>query len=505
MRLTFTSLANLGVLLSLSAQVNSSGGGSSEECSISADQEFVCAGDSITLTATTTLPSIQSSGSLPFIPGNGLTDIDGNTYTSAIIGTQEWMTENLRTTAFSNGDPIPFVPVDFAGNTPYPCEYNGQLYDNCWYAPDTSDWGLLATGAYCYPNNDPSTDPMIGKLYHGLTFMDPRGLCPEGWHVPSNTEFEQLLAHLSIDPEEPSADLNTLLLNGSNASGFSAVLSAVVADVQISGPNEWRLNAAIFGSSSSLLDPMIIYPTYVYPQNMTYGLYLNYISPVMLTPYWSWHTMSCRCVKDATGIGELQYQWNNGATSATINETPIATSTYTVSITNGTDDCMESILVVVANAPQPTIALNDNLLSTPSIGTAYQWYLNGSAVPGAISAELELQGSGAYTVEVISADGCRGVSQPYSYLSTGLEQITKDGLRIQPNPNNGIFWMEYSPSGEVNLSVFDITGRQILTTLLQDGGNNAPQLFNLSTLHAGTYLLQVSNAGEVFTKRILIE
>jgi hypothetical protein len=61
-----------------------------------------------------------------------ITDMDGNLYHSVTIGTQVWMVENLKTTKYSNGDPIPNVS-------------------------DGYSWGTIATGAYCWYNNDEPT------------------------------------------------------------------------------------------------------------------------------------------------------------------------------------------------------------------------------------------------------------------------------------------------------------------------------------------------------------
>ncbi len=96
-------------------------------------------------------------------PGAGVTDIDGNYYPTVIIGTQEWMATNLRTTKYANGNPIPNVT-------------------------DGTTWSTLTTGAWCYYNNIQNIYP-YGKLYNGWVASDSRNVCPAGWHVPSDNEF----------------------------------------------------------------------------------------------------------------------------------------------------------------------------------------------------------------------------------------------------------------------------------------------------------------------------
>ncbi len=88
------------------------------------------------------------------------------------ICSQTWMTKNLDVAYYRNGDPIP------------------QVID-----PD--QWSNLTTGAWCYYNNDPSTADVYGKLYNWHAINDPRGLAPEGWHLPSMPEFQSLRNCLS--------------------------------------------------------------------------------------------------------------------------------------------------------------------------------------------------------------------------------------------------------------------------------------------------------------------
>ncbi len=104
--------------------------------------------------------------------GNGVTDIDGNEYVTVIIGNQEWMAENLRVTKYRNGDAIPRVQ-------------------------NPLDWILLASGAYCwYDNNYNTYGKIYGTLYNYYAVSNSRGLCPEGWHVPSDAEWTQLVDYV---------------------------------------------------------------------------------------------------------------------------------------------------------------------------------------------------------------------------------------------------------------------------------------------------------------------
>ncbi len=109
-----------------------------------------------------------------------VTDIDGNVYATIEIGDQIWMAENLRTTRYRNGDQLP------AG-----------LND--------SQWNNTTAGAYAlYPhtqvdgiNSDEEMIQAYGLLYNWYTTTDPRGLCPAGWHVPSDEEWIALISYMT--------------------------------------------------------------------------------------------------------------------------------------------------------------------------------------------------------------------------------------------------------------------------------------------------------------------
>jgi uncharacterized protein (TIGR02145 family) len=104
-------------------------------------------------------------------PGPGV-NFGGYFYPSIILGNgQEWMAENLRTTFYANGDPIPNVT-------------------------DANQWQNLTTGAWAHYNNDSQYENPYGKLYNWYAVDDSRNVCPTGWHVPSDAEWTVLSDYL---------------------------------------------------------------------------------------------------------------------------------------------------------------------------------------------------------------------------------------------------------------------------------------------------------------------
>jgi uncharacterized protein (TIGR02145 family) len=100
-------------------------------------------------------------------------DIEGNVYQTVQIGSQVWMSENLRTGFYSNGQPIPNVTND-------------------------SLWNTLQSGAWAHWGNDENYENPYGKLYNWYAASDYRGLCPEGWRVPRHDDWKVLEQHLGL-------------------------------------------------------------------------------------------------------------------------------------------------------------------------------------------------------------------------------------------------------------------------------------------------------------------
>jgi len=136
-----------------------------------------------------------------------ITDIDGNVYNTVSIGTQTWMAENLRTTKYCNGDPIVTT------------------------TPSTLNISSESTPKYqwAYEGNE-SNVAIYGRLYTCCAATDSRGICPSGWHVPTDNEWTTLAKYLGGESvagtklkEEGTNHWKSPNYGATNSSGFTAL------------------------------------------------------------------------------------------------------------------------------------------------------------------------------------------------------------------------------------------------------------------------------------------
>lgn len=143
-------------------------------------------------------------------------DVDGNIYTSVIIGTQEWLVQNLKTTKYNDSTSIPNVG-------------------------DNTTWAGLRTGACCWYNNDENTyKAAYGTLYNWYA-VNAGKLCPIDWHVPTDAEWTKLTTYLGGESiagaklkERGTTHWHVPNTEATNETGFTAL------------PGGYRFNYGIF-------------------------------------------------------------------------------------------------------------------------------------------------------------------------------------------------------------------------------------------------------------------
>jgi uncharacterized protein (TIGR02145 family) len=142
--------------------------------------------------------NVESRGALGVVH-----DGDGAAYRTVQIGNQVWMAENLRTSVFANGEKIPLV-----------------ISRESWA---NEDGGSM----YCLHANEVANEATYGGLYSFAAVVDERGLCPTGWHVPTDKEWNSLVKFLGgkkvAGDAMKAAPTGALPWDGTNSSGFTAL------------------------------------------------------------------------------------------------------------------------------------------------------------------------------------------------------------------------------------------------------------------------------------------
>ena len=248
-----------------------------------------------------------------------VTDIDGNTYSTVQIGNQCWMREHLRTTHYANGAEIPLGT--------YPSNNVAFRY---------------------YPNSNPANVSEYGYVYNWSAVMNGesgsntnpsnvQGICPDGWHVPSKTEWEQLFIYVGSQSEYVcNGNSNNIAKALASTTGWHNDGGACAVGNNPSLNNATGFNAmpadqydgnwVDFGST-------VYFWSATDSSNYLWGISLNYTRAYVSGGYGdgvndNYHGFSVRCLRDSTS--------NGGGTSATL---PTVTSRTVSEITATTATC----------------------------------------------------------------------------------------------------------------------------------------------------------------------
>ena len=242
--------------------------------------------------------SFSTTNIPPFICGTStLTDIDGNVYNTVQIGMQCWMKENLRTTKYSDNTPIDHGN-DTSTNVPY------------WYYPDDNSankdiYGLLYNWKASMRNSASSSSNPSGV----------QGVCPEGWHLPSDVEWKLMEISVGMSQSDannvgsrgniaarlsgnigwlPSINENAagnLYAPGHNSSGFSALPAGI-----------YGLGYGYFGGSAYFWSSTELNSISAYHRVLN-----SEASDVHRNGSVKYMGCSVRCVRDESGDGQPCY------------------------------------------------------------------------------------------------------------------------------------------------------------------------------------------------------
>lgn len=208
-------------------------------------------------------------------------DAAGTVYKTVKIGDQWWMAEDLRVSRFNNGDAIAFI----------------NEYDSAGWVSSVSN------PAYC---NYPGQSGVVGNLYNQAVLMDPRGIAPVGWHIPTDADWKKL--EVAVGMESSQSDRT-----GWRGTNEGDKLKATGGSRWAVYPGVWASNESgfsAFAGGCRLFDGR-----YSYPNGVVYSGFWWSVSPWQQNEFWYRHldykssgifrshtyagyAMAVRCVKN---------------------------------------------------------------------------------------------------------------------------------------------------------------------------------------------------------------
>lgn len=417
---------------------------------------------------------------LPELDYGTLTDIDGNVYRTVKIGTQTWMAENLKTTRYADGAPIP--------NGTNMLNDSGKFY--YLFLGDTIHreiYGLL----YSWQGATNSA-PGVASL-KGI-----QGACPTGWHIPSYAEKEALLNYLGGTEAaggklKEAGEAHWDAPNEStNETGFTALGSGVKAmEEGLYGIFTDYRNLTYFWTSESYSNNVPGNPIYFAPVLQVNGAGSHYWSPAIN------YGAPVRCIMDSP---------NTYVTAPVVTTHPVTEITSVSATAGGTVESDGGQFQTVrgfcwSNAPMPdttdfvTKEVDDKLdfagtINNLSANTTY--YVRAY---GITSAGISYGNEVSFTTSETSVSSTLKEGSESTLLLS--EPGTKDvGISFYPNPaTSAIYFRNISDSATV--TIYDSHGKVIKNGIIL---NNT---INVDSLPNGVYYLKINNNNQTLIKKMV--
>ncbi len=316
--------------------------------------------------------------SVGFICGKDkVKDIDGNEYNTVKIGQQCWMKENLRTTKYPDGTEIP-IGTDSSSTI------------GTRNAPGSE--ANVATRGYLY--NWVAT--MNGATSSGTNPSGVQGICPDGWHVPSSSEFKQLVQYMKNQEEYicgnsinniGKALASTLYwtssstscaignnLSENNASGFSAVPTGLWASNFNTHPGEWyhgNLNSSTyFWSSEEHSNMTSVYVLSITSSTTTY--------PTLYNSSKTTYAYAVRCLHDS----------ETSALQDIIDQSIAPLQNTINTLANANFTCGQSTVIDYDGNEYATVSIGNQCWMKENLKTRH--YSDGTEIPAGTDSSLSI-------------------------------------------------------------------------------------------------------------------
>lgn len=299
-----------------------------------------------------------------------------------------------------------------------------------------------------------------------------------------------------------STNQNDVTCNGGNNGSITVSATGGSGTLQYSSNN-----GTSFQSSSTFTNLVVdIYNIKVKDGNncITNSQTVNITEPIaILQPTITASGPLVFCIGDSvilTSSSNNSYNWSTSATTQSITVYNSSTITVSVSDNFGCSSSSNPISITTNSLPQiPIISASGNTLISSST-TDNQWYLNGAIINGATNHSYVATQNGNYSVEVTNSFNCSSMSEQFNYFLTVInENYSAINISVYPNPTNGLIFLDLDNVSISEINILNVLGGTVYKS------NKKVSSIDLSKSPKGLYLLLLTNNGQIFTKKIIIQ
>ncbi len=467
--------------------------------------------------------AVDTSGNV-YITGYSYSSGSNNDYLTIkydASGTQEWITKYNGTA--NNTDQAAAIAVDAIGNVFITGLSKG--------AGSNEDFETIK---YCQLKSDAGADTIICNGSSVQLNASAPGAVSYLW-----TPSIGLSASTIANPIANPTDTTTYIVAITNANGCTDLDTVVVTVVPLPSPSITPSGATSFCTGGSVTLTSGLASSYLWSTSVndtlpsitvsasgTYSVTVTNgngcsstatqtVTVFGLPPIDAGPNDTACLSTNATllATGGISYVWSPAGSLSDPNIAnpiagPTSTTTYTVvgTATGGCTNVDSVTVTVVGNPGLPSVAeVLDSLMCSPSY-TAYQWYFNGVAIPGATSQNYNFTANGNYYVEVFNVLGCSTVSAVFSVNDVGVSEFEKAILlSIYPNPTSNDVTMEYllQKPENVKINLMNIAGQLIYAEHINALAGKNKMTISLAEQAAGIYYLQIITNENLVTKKLV--
>jgi hypothetical protein len=338
-------------------------------------------------------------------------------------------------------------------------------------------------------------DPSIaGSGVHSLDYIYTDSLgCSDTASITYEVLSSPVVTHSSLSGV--CADSDPLILAGGTPSGGNytgTAVSAGVFDPFVSGAGNFTINYIYADTNGCSDTAMLIQDVYALP-NVTLAPFADLCSNDLSQPLNNGTPSGG--IYTGTGI-------TNNEFDPSVSGVGVFEIVYSFTDLNGCSSQDTSEIEVLQSPSAPSLAQSVDTLQSLITADSYQWYFNGNTISDAFSQSYIVSQNGIYQVEIFSSNGCSAISGPFDFQSINVAEIDPEfSISIYPNPTNGIIIIEAGTSDPVNIFIYDISGRLLLSFMNQGG---TQKMIDLQNLNSGSYILKIENAKQESIQKNII-